>query len=93
MRRAIDGQIRIHAALRDDVARLCTIRAVDEETANRMAAILRSYHFESAKEVAALLGLVPVQRESGTSVQGRSRLFKAGNPRVRASFHGCRSHF
>jgi transposase len=73
--------------LRDDVARLRTIPAVGEKTANRMAAILTSYHFESAKEVAAFLGLVPVQRESGTSVRGRSRLSKAGNPRVRASLY------
>lgn len=57
------------------------------ESARRMAAILTSYHFESAKEVAAFLGLVPVQRESGTSVRGRSRLSKAGNPRVRASLY------
>ena len=52
-----------------------------------MAAILTRCHFESAKEVTAFLGLVPVQRESGTSVRGRSRLSKAGNPRVRASLY------
>lgn len=87
LRRAIDEHIQANAALRDDVARLRTIPAVGEKTANRMAAILTSYHFESAKEVAAFLGLVPVQRESDTSVRGRSRLSKAGNPRVRASLY------
>ena len=87
LRRAIDGHIQANAVLRDDVARLRKIPAVGEKTANRMAAILTSYHFESAKEVAAFLGLVPVQRESGTSVRGRSRLSKAGNPRVRASLY------
>lgn len=69
------------------LTRLRTIPAVGEKTANRMAAILTSNYFESAKEVAAFLGLVPVQRESGTSVRGRSRLSKAGNPRVRASLY------
>lgn len=49
-----------------------------------MAAISTSYHFESAKKVAAFLGLAPVQREPDTSVQGRSRLSQAANPRVRA---------
>lgn len=56
LRRAIDGHIRAHAALRDDVARLRTIPAVGEKTANRMAAILTSYHFKSTKEVAAFQG-------------------------------------
>lgn len=87
LRRAIDKHIQAHTALRDDITRLRTIPAVGEKTANRMAAILTSNYFESAKEVAAFLGLVPVQRESGTSVRGRSRLSKAGNPRVRASLY------
>ena len=87
MRQAIEAHIQANAALRDAIARLRTIPAVGEKTANRMAAILASYHFESAKEVAAFLGLVPIQRESGTSVRGRSRLSKAGNPRVRASLY------
>ena len=80
LRRAIDGHIQANAALRDDVARLRTIPAIGEKTANRMAAILTSYHFESAKEVTAFLGLVPVQRESGTSVRGpRVRQFTPPN--------------
>lgn len=40
--------------------------------------------FRSARQVAAYAGLVPQQRQSGTSVRGRTRLSKAGNARIRA---------
>jgi transposase len=37
--------------------------------------------------VAAFLGLVPIERQSGRSVRGRPRLSKAGNPRLRAALY------
>lgn len=69
------------------MARLWTIPAVGEKTANRMAAVLGANTFASAKEAAAFLGLVPVKVESGVSVKGRAHLSKAENPRVRASLY------
>ncbi len=45
---------------------------------------MHSHHFDSAEQLAAYLGLVPVERQSGTSVLGRARLSKAGPARVRA---------
>ena len=87
LRKLIDHFIQSSPALSESVARLRTIPAVGEKTANRMAAILGANTFVSAKEAAAFLSLVPVKSESGVSVKGRSHLSKAGNPRVRASLY------
>jgi transposase len=87
LRKLIDSLIESSPALSESVARLRSIPAVGEKTANRMAAILGANTFVSAKEAAAFLGLVPVKMESGVSVKGRAHLSKAGNPRVRASLY------
>jgi transposase len=42
--------------------------------------------FAQASQVAAFAGLTPGQRNSGTSVRGRSRLIKWGNSHLRAVF-------
>ncbi|MFM0515377.1 transposase, partial [Paraburkholderia sp. RL17-373-BIF-A] len=87
MRKIIDLHIVANDTLNKSVVRLRTIPAVGEKTAMRMAAILTENSFHSGKEAAAYLGLVPIKCESGSSVRGRSRLSKAGNPRVRASLY------
>lgn len=48
---------------------------------------MHARHFNSAEQLAAYLGLVPVQRQSGSSVQGPSRLSKAGPARVLATLY------
>lgn len=87
MRKAINAHIRSNPELRSTIQRLRTIPAIGEKTANRMAGLLGTNAFASAKEAAAFLGLVPVKQESGVSIKGRSRLSKAGNPRIRASLY------
>lgn len=87
MRKTIDSHIVANEGLSQSITRLRTIPAVGEKTAKRMAAILGANDFVSAKEAAAFLGLVPIKCESGSSVRGRSRLSKAGNPKVRASLY------
>ncbi|MEI7298622.1 IS110 family transposase [Paraburkholderia tropica] len=87
MRKTIDSHIVADDLLSASVTRLRTIPAVGEKTAMRMAAILTANSFGNGKQAAAYLGLVPVKCESGSSVRGRSRLSKAGNPRVRASLY------
>ncbi|WP_410209596.1 transposase [Aquirhabdus sp.] len=37
--------------------------------------------------MAAYVGLVPVQRQSGSSVRGRSSISKAGSAKVRAGLY------
>jgi putative membrane protein len=45
-----------------------------------MLMVIGSRQFESASQCSAYLGLVPVRHELGSSIKGRSRLSKAGNP-------------
>lgn len=49
-----------------------------------MLSVMHSHRFNTAEQLAAYLGLVPVERQSGTSVLGRARLSKAGPARIRA---------
>jgi hypothetical protein len=87
LRRAIEAHMAGHLALQADLARLLTIPAVGPKTALRMLVLLRSREFDSAREAAAFLGLVPIEHQSGTSVRGRPKLSKAGNPRLRAGLY------
>jgi transposase len=52
-----------------------------------MLMVMSSRQFTKASQCAAYLGLVPVQHESGSSVKGRCRLSKAGNPAIRAKLY------
>jgi transposase len=62
---------------------LKTIPGVGDQVSNNMTALFAAKTFESAEQLAAYLGLVPVQWESGSSVRGRPRLSKAGPARLR----------
>lgn len=54
------------------------------QVGNHLLAILQGHVFQSAEQLATYLGLIPVERQSGTSVLGRARLSKAGPARMRA---------
>ncbi|MDP1645472.1 MAG: transposase [Thiobacillus sp.] len=84
---AIDDHIDHHPSLKADREYLLTIPAVGEKTANRMLAVLPSRTFRTAEQVAAFLGLVPVEHQSGSSVQKRPHLSKNGDARTRAVLH------
>ena len=45
---------------------------------------MRNHDFSSAEQLAAYLGLVPVERQSGSSVLGRARISKTDPVRIRA---------
>ncbi|MEQ1740144.1 MAG: transposase [Methyloglobulus sp.] len=60
-------------------------KRVGKVIATRM--VIGSRQFDSASQCSAYLGLVPVRHESGSSVKGRSRLSKAGNPTIRAKLY------
>jgi transposase len=81
---AIDDHIDRHPDLKADRARLLSIPAVGEKTANRMLAVLKSRTFKSAEQAAAFLGLVPVEHQSGSSVLKRPHLSKNGDAKTRA---------
>ena len=80
----IDRHIDRHPGLKDDLALLQSIPAVGPQVGNNMLAVMHSHDFGSAEQLAAYLGLVTVERQSGSSVMGRAKLSKAGPARIRA---------
>jgi transposase len=69
--------------LRGKKTLLETIPGVGERVSSNLTALFAAKTFNSAEQLAAYLGLVPVQWESGTSVRGRPRLSKAGPAHLR----------
>jgi len=80
----IDDHINRHPSLKKDMNLLQSIPGVGPQVGGNMLSVLSSYRFESAEQLAAYLGLVPVERQSGSSVLGRAKLSKAGPARIRA---------
>jgi len=67
---------------------LDSIPGIAETTAARiLAEITDIAQYKSARQVAAYAGLVPRERQSGTSVRGRTRLSKIGNARLRRALY------
>ncbi len=80
----IDDHIDRHPNLKADLQLLTSIPAVGPQVGSNLLSVMHSHHFDSAEQLAAYLGLVPVERQSGTSILGRARLSKAGPARIRA---------
>lgn len=81
----ISSHVNGDSDLKNDLALLTTIPAVGRKTGLLMLGLLRSHDFEKASQVAAYVGLVPIHFQSGSSVNKRSRLSKAGDSKIRSS--------
>ena len=87
LEKLIEEHINKHNNLKDNKALLESIPAVGKVIATRMLMVIASRQFDDAHQCAAYLGLVPVQHESGSSIKGRAKLSKAGNPIIRAKLY------
>jgi len=83
LRKAIDDHFDQHPGLKAERDLLQTIPAVGEVSSSHLLCLLRGRHLNSARQAAALSGLVPVEYTSGSSVRGKPQLSKQGNPRLR----------
>lgn len=87
----LDTQIQNHIdqdhELKRDQKLLESIPAIAERTSLLMLVFLRAHSFEKASQAAAFVGLVPIHRQSGSSVLGKSRLSKAGSPKIRSGLY------
>ena len=83
IRQHIDG----NPSLRADRELLLTIPGIGETTVNWLLSEVQMKQYRSARQLAAHAGLTPRQKESGTSVRGRSRLSKNGNARLRKALY------
>jgi transposase len=87
LEKLIEDHINKHNNLKENKALLESIPAVGNVIATRMLMVIGSRQFDDAHQCAAYLGLIPVQYESGSSVKGRAKLSKAGNPVIRAKLY------
>jgi transposase len=73
-----------HPGLKKDLELLTSIKGVGPQLGLNMLVVLRANDFSGATQAAAYLGVIPVEKQSGTSVRGRVRLSKTGPPEIRA---------
>ncbi|APS28608.1 IS110 family transposase [Pectobacterium brasiliense] len=85
--RLIADHIDKYPGLKNDLKLLKSISGIGEQIGWNMLAIIRSNNFRSAEQVASYLGVIPVERRSGSSVRGRARLSKIGPPGIRAKLY------
>ncbi|MCX8566198.1 MAG: Transposase [Glomeribacter sp. 1016415] len=87
LQQEIDDHIDRHPTLKEDLDLLKSIRAIGPQVGKAMLSVMQTHSFKTAEQLAAYLGLVPVERQSGSSVFGRARLSKAGSPEIRAKLY------
>lgn len=83
----ISNHIKEHKDLNDKSKLLDSIPGVGEKTIGVILAFLTVEDFDSAKQVAAFVGLNPKPRQSGSSVRGVGRISKTGNADLRKAFY------
>ena len=78
------------------LTRLETIPGIGRKTAIMLIVLTDGFErFSSGSELCSYSGLTPIIRQSGTSVNGRSRISKIGNQKLRnllfmCSFNACK---
>lgn len=73
--------------LNEDYQRLLGISGIGQKTAISLLVLFRTYPDTNRRQITALLGLDPVQRQSGSSIKGRGRISKHGNQMMRKSLY------
>lgn len=84
----IRDHINAHPTLKRQRELLDSIPGIAEATAALLLAEITDINqYRSARQVAAYAGLVPRERQSGSSLRGRTRLSKVGNARLRRALY------
>lgn len=84
---AIKALIQRHDSLKKQQELLESIPGVGEVLSSSVLACLRVEQFENARQCVAFVGLNPKEKQSGTSVRGRSRLSKTGSSFLRKALY------
>lgn len=80
----------------DALARLQTIPGMGKKTALMLIVLTDGFRdFETAGQLCSFAGLTPIVKTSGSSIRGRERISKMGNPKLRnllfmCSFNACK---
>jgi transposase len=77
-----------YSSLKSQADLLTSIVGIGEPTAMTILAEIGDINqFSSARQLAAFAGLTPQEHQSGTSVKGKTRLCKIGNPHLRKALY------
>jgi len=88
VKKQIADLIEKHPDLRNKQQLLETIPGIGEATIAQILAFIGNVEdFKNAKQLVAFIGLNPKQSQSGTSVNGRTKLSKTGDARLRKSLY------
>jgi transposase len=72
------------------LTKLESIPSIGRKTAVMLVVLTDGFtRFESASQLCSFCGLTPVMRQSGTSINGRSRISKIGNTKLRSLLFMC----
>jgi transposase len=81
-----NDHINRHPQLKQNKGLLESIPAIGDKTSDALLSILQTHHFDSADRFASYLGVVPVEKQSGTML-GKVMLAKNGPSQVRAKLY------
>lgn len=88
LKKQLRAHIHNHERLQAQADLLVSIVGIGPDTAARLLAEIGNISaFSSARQLAAYAGLTPQEHTSGTSVNGKTRLCKIGNARVRKALY------
>ena len=88
LERDIDDHIQGHPQLKRDAELIRSIPGCGEKFAAQFLAYIGdARRFTSAKALAAFIGVTPRQRQSGTSVKGRTMLSRTGHAEARRALY------
>lgn len=83
----IDNHFTQYPTLKKDQDLLKSIPGIGDVVSRYLVSVLRSRCFESASQCAAYLGVIPVMKQSGSSLQSQARLSKTGSSIIRAKLY------
>lgn len=67
-----------------------SIPGIGSSTAMMIIAVTNGFRdFDNHRQVSSFIGLAPIERTSGSSIRGRSRISKAGSPLLRSHLFMC----
>lgn len=88
LEQAIDDHMDRHPELKHDAQLLQTIPGIGSTTIAKVLAYAGDVRrFDNAKALAAFIGVTPRQRESGTSVKGRTMMSRSGHGALRKALY------
>jgi transposase len=87
LEKAILELIKSHPRMEEQHRLLCSIKGVAARTAARILAHLGGKVFTTARQLAAYAGVTPCENTSGTSLNGKTRMSKQGNSKLRRALY------